>query len=211
MLILLPSAQIAAMPPLYDIFMKHFNTILASLTILLISCATLKEAEELSFQEKKMGSVDKDLSKILLAGIGSTATRIFLEKLSIQMIEKFKQVNLKIEYQYFGTDGKVASNKLKSLEKTDYDGLLIFSPTDTAYFSGVTTIDNQMGGTNFTRVRTSSEYHQHFDVWLYKSPDKPILIWKASLDVSTNLAKPGIYEIISDKIYKYFELNNFIP
>src|SRR5260221_12295882 len=107
--------------------------------IILCLCATLQNARDVSYKEVKQEPLNRYVKNILIIGIGSTASRIFLDNLSDKLIQLLKNKHIESSYQYLGKNNEEARKNYSLLEFKGNDALLVISSSDSSFFE----IDNK--------------------------------------------------------------------
>ena len=169
--------------------------------------------------ESKTDTIHQRFQSILILGAGSTVTRVFLDRLSEELIKKLNSEKINSEYYYLGKDIDTLSETFISITKKDYDAILIFNPDDTARFKSTSkerrnVITLPSTGVEYTLIgKTTSiktSYHQSFNLNLYSYEDKSKSLWEANLIVDFNMGRLSNYQKISNKIYWRLKANNYI-
>lgn len=160
--------------------------------------------DKFSFEERKIDSTTKQLDSILILGVGSTASRIFLDKLSATLIYDLKhKKNVTAQYSYLGKTNELIKEELKKDDTKKYSGILLFIPADTSYFT-TTTISGQY--VSLTRM----DYSQDFTIQLYLAEDVVKPAWTSYISVNCDLRKSYIQSKISKKILEILKENKHI-
>ena len=136
-----------------------------------------------------------NIDNILIVGAGSTASRLFLENLSTEMIKRFKKNKLSCSFNYVGKIPAASHLKVESFIEPGFETYFIFSPIDTSFvnkmkekyvaFMPIPGIGSAVG-TNY-----GNQYKQKFLLELYTNVEGLQLIWKAELilDFDVSLSK----------------------
>jgi hypothetical protein len=157
----------------------------------------------------------KVFKKICIVGAGSSASRAFLENLSKELIKHFEEKDIKAEYFYLGKKERGSVIDIKSLPIKDFDGLIIFNPSDTAISLAETrrsSVDvyGIYGGT-FSINSYHVNYKERFDVLFYEAINIQKPIWEAALGVNGDFSKNKIYLNAAKKMISSMENNFLIP
>jgi len=165
------------------------------------------------YRETMADTLGKQLNNILILGIGSTPSRIFLDNLSEKLINKFESANVKAEYRYLGKTVAEAREDSNLNQVKDFKAVLLFIPRDSSFFEVKITKNNF----SIPRLTNSNEfitrnfiYEGNFDIRLYTTEEEKKLIWTAFTDVTNQLTKTSIYSKISKKIISDFKKNGYI-
>jgi hypothetical protein len=192
--------------------MTNAFTVVLSIVFLVSSCVIPKK---FSFTETHNHSATKKLTKILIAGVGSSPDRIFLENLGKNLIQELKSKAIASEFQYLGSTNKIAKENFKTLKKESYEAVLIFTPETPPIFE-INTYDridylNTSPVILPSRIQYSeTTYEQDFFIKFYSFENNTQLIWDSKLSLDFNLTSPNIYKSIVSKIIKIFSSNHYI-
>lgn len=172
---------------------------------------------ELSFQETKGDSINRSVDNILILGIGSVHSRIFLDKLSDKIVAGFAKHNVTSRYLYLGKTVKEAKEEFRSMQIKNYHSILLFLPRDSAFFNIETiqqqysTYDPVMGRTGpVYNSRTAIMYEQSFDVHFFVVKEDTTFIWAALMDISGEIDNRKLYSKISKKLLNSFKKHKYI-
>ena len=191
--------------------MIRISTIFIGFVLLLPSCTTTK----FSLWDTQSNPISNKVTNILIVGIGSTTSRIFLESLGLTLTKKLKSTGIKSEYQYLGSDNEIAKENFNALKKNGFEAILIFTPENTSFFEVSTnrelnSLNTGQGSLPYYSNSTSITYAQNFFLRLYLLENKNKPIWDAKLTLDFNLTKSSVYKSISDKILERLKDNNYI-
>lgn len=180
------------------------------------SCVSTKKKEPPLFREIKVESLKSPLSSILIAGIGTAPSRIFLTQLTDKLIRNFNSSGVKSTYEYLGADIKAAKENIKRISTSGYSAILLFSPSDSALFeinNGYlnNTFDTPLPGSmNSPTVLSSMMFYQNFRTLLYLMENKRTSVWNGSISIGYDLRNEYLPATIGNIIYKCFKLNKYI-
>ncbi len=200
--------------------MKILFLLLSFLCLLSSPAYNQKNVE---FQASKANPHKKNIEKLLIAGVGTTPARIFLENLADELGDDLKHKNIQSEYQYIGPDLKTAGDELnRLLQDSKFTTILIINQSDTI------AVDRRGGSNGMVSIPTSSStpaipilyspllkkssklfFDQEFNFRLYES-NQPVSFWDASLSVYSDLSKRSVYATISKKIMASFQENKLL-
>ncbi|HET9744248.1 MAG TPA: hypothetical protein VFP97_00965 [Chitinophagaceae bacterium] len=177
--------------------------------------ASSQKNTSIIFQERMIDSIDKKIDSILLIGIGSTTTRIFLDDLSRSIIKGLNDDGIVADYQYLGKTTVDAQSTFDTINKKGYKGILFFLPTGDSFFDvqgDLTRINSNTRVGSITPVIGSSkiDYEQDFNIQLCIPNLKMKKVWTASLEVSGDLSKSKNANKVAAKLLSYFKKNNYI-
>src|SRR5687768_14252619 len=82
------------------------------------------------FKENQAYKIDQKIDSILLIGIGSTTTRIFLDDLSHSIIRYLNSDGIAARYCYLGNDLRKVQWGYDTINKEGYKAILFFVPTN---------------------------------------------------------------------------------
>ncbi len=189
--------------------MKYTMLILLSL----ISLNTY--SQRIVFTEKQADSLNVKLDSILILGIGTTPTRIFLDDLSNRLVKEFTNRKINVSYVFLGKDVAEAKREFASINKAGYKAILWFLPKGSAYFNTETYVTR--GGFNSATGRSTGptevsilRYKQAFDVHLCKTDKNNELFWNAEVDINDAPGKKNTINSLADKLMEVFKKNNYI-
>jgi hypothetical protein len=161
----------------------------------------------ITYNELSTAPAPKAIHKLLIMGFGTSATRIFLDKLSSDLIDRCKKKNITIQYGYYGKDTTAIHDLLGSEEVSRYDAVLMLVPSDSVSLNSSLnrtsqTITTQSFGTaNFSLAGASFGYSQNFRIQLQNSASPGATSLSASFFVDCNLSNSNAPSKISKKIY----------
>lgn len=167
------------------------------------------------FEEIKVDSVQYNLDTILIVGMGSSATRLFLDELSRLLMQELSSLKVKSTYDYLGKNTQEGKKMLDSIEKSPAKAILAFFPKDQGSLHTNTYRDwNQftVNGTSFVSRSVNSylKYEQDFIVYLYLTEQGNRIIWTASLLIETDPGRLGAVKKIRNRIISSFKRNKYI-
>lgn len=188
--------------------MKYTMLILMSL----ISVNTY--AQDVEFTEKQADSINVKLDSILILGIGSTPTRIFLDDLSNKLVKEFSNRRINVTYFFLGKDVDEAKREFTKINKTGYKAFLWLLPRGSVFFDTETYITqgfNPTSGANtgYTK-RSELRYQQSFDFQLYKTDKGNERFWNANVDIDCVPGKKRTINDLADKLLTAFTKNNYL-
>jgi hypothetical protein len=197
--------------------MKHK---LLLLTLLAILSTTSYAQKSIEFTTIKENTAKKKIEKLLIAGVGTTPARIFLENLAEELGKDLKSKNIQSEYQYLGSDLNVANEELgRLLKDSKYKTVLIINEADTAF------VDRRGGSSGYVSLPTGSftpsipilyspllkkrsklYFEQEYIFRLFES-NQSVSFWDGLLNVYSDISKKAVYSNVSNKIIKSFSQN----
>lgn len=168
-----------------------------------------------SITQSQVDSLSYNIKSILLIGMGSTTTKIFLDDLSNSIIKEFAKNNVIANYYFLGKTPDEAKSSLNTIDTKRYNAILFFFPKGSSFFEaqgGVSqvTIYTRLGA--FTPIIASSgiKYEQDFDFQLCITDQNMKRIWSASVEVSCDLSKPKTAKKVGDKVLSFFKLHKYL-
>ena len=185
--------------------------------LFLLSCLNVFSQRNsfIVFNEKQVDSIDKKIDSILLVGVGSTTTRIFLEDLSESILKGLKDENIVADYRYLGKSTAEAQSGLDTINKKGYKAILFFLPRGEASFDVQGDMNRISSNTSIGPITTTTptsriEYQQDFSFQLFIPEANMERIWTASVGVSGDLSKSKNAKKIADKLLYSFKNNKYI-
>ena len=179
--------------------------LILTVSVFAISCSiTNNFVNEFSIKDIKKNNIQKSYGKIIIGGIGSSTTRLFLEKLSVSLNKAFKEHNIQTEFIYLGNDSITISNNLSTKIPTDYfDAILFIFPGSNSEFSES---QNEIFGVQPRSIKL--EQSIHFKIFEKKQVNSSI--WEATMDININFTKSHIYKIIARDIINSLKTNKLV-
>ena len=156
------------------------------------------------------------MDSLLILGVGAIGSRIFLDKLSDNLVKSFKEKNIVAQYQYLGKNIAEAKGVFKNILTDKQTAILFLLPSDTSFYGSETstTIINipntPYGNLDLASSSTSFPFLQKFYFKLYSNEEKMKLVWTASVEVNCNLSSSKVPQKISKKIIANFIYNRYI-
>ncbi len=173
-------------------------------------------SQKFTFVETKTNQTIKNYKKVLLAGIGSVETRLFLETLSEKLIKEFESRKVESNFFYLGDDPKEANEQVKTLLNNQYDAIIIFAPLDSAFFSvlnyksGTQSYTPGIGTIITSRTSRKIIYAQDLYVNLIEIVPQKSLIWSVNLSLDFDPTKRRIYSQITKSFTKSLRNNKIL-
>ncbi len=164
--------------------------------------------------EKRVNKNAVKITNLLIVGVGSTASRVFLENLSVKIIKLFVHSNIPCDFTYAGKISRGEQVNLKDIITFQYNSYLVLNPVDTSYMD--TNKQVAMYGTPLpggyagTGSIMGNQYKEDFDVELYSSSHIVNRVWQAELKVDFDIANADRYKKIAKEIFKGLVKNGFI-
>jgi len=164
------------------------------------------------YRETMADTLGKELNNILILGIGSTPSRIFLDNLSEKLIKGLKSESVESEYRYLGKTAAEAKEDSSLYQVKNFKAVLLFIPKDSSFFEVKITRNKFVSSSNDynSSMTRNFIYEGNFDIRLYTTEEEKKLIWTAFTDVTNQLTKTSIYSKISKKIISDFKKNGYI-
>jgi hypothetical protein len=155
------------------------------------------------FTEEEADSISIKLDSILIVGMGTSLTRIFLEDVGNEMIKKFHSVNISASYFYLGNNVEEANKEFDLIDKKGYKAILFFLPTDTAFFdSELITM-----GSNTNEVLV---YQQTFEFKLCQIKPGMKKFWNAFISIDCDPSRKRGAKNLSNKLATRFYKKGYI-
>ena len=183
---------------------KLFLTII-SLCIIYSGCVIPTYSGRLTLNEKEVKKSDVRITDLLLVGAGSTASRLFLENLSAEMIKLFARYHVQCDFTYAGKIPRGSRINFNNLITSRYDAYLVLSPIDTSYmntFKSEAVIASPIPGSYGALGSViGNQYKENYYIELYSNNNLLNRIWEAELKVDFDVANPGRYQKIAKEIF----------
>jgi hypothetical protein len=168
-----------------------------------------------TFEEISADNSNRRFDSILIIGAGSTATRIFLDDLVTQLVEKLDSKNVVTTYMYLGKKNEMLNEFLDTFKNAGYKVIMVFQPKEQAFL-----YTKKRRSINFVQLGDRSivssarqdklNYEGEFIIVLYENNQKKRDFWKASLKVRNDPSKSRSAKKISNWILSSFTKNNYL-
>ena len=200
------------------IIMKHTYLFILLFTVLSVKGQNHRlYYTDVDFRETQADTLYGKIEKILIAGMGSSLERIFLNDLSNKLIKDFSSKRITATYLYLGKTTEEAKKNYDVTNMSNYDAILFFHPTDTNRFDVRHIKSNVFIPLPLAPIavmrpsRNRDTYEQSFDILLYKKGDTDELkIWSASVDIDCEPGKKNGANKLAKKILQRFTVNQYI-
>jgi hypothetical protein len=192
---------------------QHFYMKLLFLNFLLF--ISFHSFSQLSFEERKADSTRNKFDSILVIGVGSSVTRLFLENVSEYISQGCTQKKITARYIYTGSNLENSRSCYDTIDKTGFKAILFLLPNSVANFESQTfssrNTTNTTAGTLVTTTTTTSlTYSQDFSFQLCMPLDNMKKIWIASVYVLMDPKKKRIAKKLAKKVLNSFKDHNYI-
>lgn len=163
----------------------------------------------MTIQQKQAESIHVDINSILLIGVGSSITRIFLDELSEYLTKSLKDSGIVAKYYYLGKDRMNVQSEIDTINKQGFKAILFLLPTGASSYdvqAGLNrmTLHPNLGGFNVRTARSKISYQQDFDFQLYLPGLNMKKIWAASVSVSGDPSKFRTVDKVGTKLLLCF-------
>lgn len=170
---------------------------------------------EIGFKERLADSVDTKFDSILIVGVGSSTTRLFLDDLSDCMIKDLAPKPVNAKFFYLGKTVAEAKRSFDTLNKKGYKAILFFMPKGESIFDvhgemTTTSTNSRVGPISLTTASAGIYYYQYFDVHLYINEAAMKKVWSAWLEVSGDISKVKQVKKAARKVLNKFEKNGYV-
>jgi hypothetical protein len=192
------------------------------LKLLLLYCLTFiyaypQRVEDITFKEITVDTLMDKPDNILILGIGSTHSRIFLDGISSRLTSSFSKSKVLSKFFYLGADLNSARVEFDTIDKEGFNAILLFLPKGASYYdleriSSTSTQRDPVTGATYTREirRTAVVYEQSFEVQLISIRSAKRIVWSGLLDVTGELTRKKFYIKSAREIIESLRLNAFI-
>ncbi|MGF2414454.1 MAG: hypothetical protein ACQUYJ_19120, partial [Ferruginibacter sp.] len=170
---------------------------------------------DIDFKEKQADTIDIKLDSILILGMGSSVTRIFLADMSNTMIKELNNQKIIVSYFYLGRNAEEANREFKLIDKTGYKAILFLLPTDTAlldtkYNTSTNRTESAYGPIASSTTTSRTSYQQTFNFQLCRVDKKNEKFWSASLDIDCDPGKKNAARKVVKKVFNRFRTHKYI-
>lgn len=186
--------------------MKKFLLILLTIiiTITLQYCIPTYRGKS-SFVESNKIITHNPISNVLIVGVGSMPSRVFLSNLSKELISSLAKNKIQSAYTYVGQIPRLSHLDINKLVTGNYDSYLILNPIDTSFVDlkkKVGFFVTPVGGRYYASGDIiGRQYKEQFYVELYSgNKDKTEKIWQGILKVDFDFVQPDRYRKIAKEI-----------
>ena len=191
------------------------------LLILLLAgvCATSQRKTKIIFKEKRFGGITQKIDSILVIGMGSSSTRIFLDDLSSTLIKDMGENSIVSRYYFLGKDIATLQTVYDTIDKRGYKAILFFLPVQSSnlkerrIYNEITSPPKVLAILGPVEVKMASSkiwYQQHFNFHLALPGVELKKIWTASVEVSCDLRKSKNARLTGHRLLFYFKKNRYI-
>jgi hypothetical protein len=146
--------------------------------------------------ETKKNTIQKKFKNVLIIGAGSTATRLFLDNLTRNLISALNKDKVEATYYYDGKLDRQTQIDFKTFVNIKYDGYIVFNLSDTSYVYkknktipvGIPVTQNgsvAQLNLNFSKLR----YAEDFLIEFFEYSNTKVSIWEAVLKLNFDFSK----------------------
>jgi hypothetical protein len=174
-----------------------------------------QQKKRMVFEEILADSLTTRLDSILIIGAGSTAARIFLDGVMVELIGRLKDKNIFANYVYVGRSSEILTEFLDTFQNTSYKKIMVFQPDgqNSLHTKKSKIVNQQLIGDydfRFTRIQTELNYEGIFMLALYENDKSKRNFWKASLKINGDLGKSRNAKKISNLVIASFAKHNYV-
>jgi hypothetical protein len=164
--------------------------------------------------EKRASKSGIKITNLLIVGVGSTASRVFLENLSAEIIKLFVRSQIQCDFTYAGKIPRGEQVNLNDIVVSQYNSYLILNPVDTSYMDTHKNIGTFItplpGGYTAAGSMMGNQYKEDYDVELYTNNNISNKVLQAELKLDFDVADAGRYKKIAKEIFNMLLKNGFI-
>ncbi len=174
---------------------------------------------KLEFNETQADTIPNHIDSVLILGMGSTTTRIFLDELSEKFMKAFQSAHIASAYYYLGNDSATAKKELaERVQSKNYKTILTLFPKGALLF--INTSGLRMGfvipTTSMIPLPSPStvisySYSQSFDFKLYANSEKLTHFWTANIFIQGDLSRNRPTAKLSHNVIDSFEEHYYLP
>lgn len=164
-----------------------------------------------SLAETKRNASVKPITNVLIVGVGSMPSRVFLSNLSKELSNCLAKNKIQSTYNYKGQIPRLSNLDINKVVTENYDSYLILTPVDTSFTNlskSVGVFATPVGGGYVASGNIiGRQYKEAFYVDLYSNNNNSTeKIWQGILRVDFDFVEPERYRKIAreivDKIVK---------
>lgn len=165
-----------------------------------------------SFEEKQANSLDIKMDSIMILGVGTSVTRLFLVDLSDKIKKELNKQDITVSYFYLGKTTEQAKKEFNQLSKEGYKTILFLLPDSSDNFQIENYTSMGSGASGYTIKITTSKmsYSQTFKFQLYKNGNKIDRIWWASVGIDCDLSTKYGSTQVAKRLLAQFRKNKYI-
>lgn len=164
-------------------------------------------------EESKKDTITQKLDSILLIGVGSSTTRIFLDDLSKTISKGFGKDSIACHYYFLGKTTAEAKPAFDTINKQGYKAILFLLPSGTSFYEVQGGLYSSSSTRNFPGITipfSSIDYKQDFSFALYLPLEHMKKVWEASAQVACDPSKNTIATKLGTKLLLLFKNNKYI-
>lgn len=170
---------------------------------------------DIAFKEKQSDTISFKLDSILILGMGSSVTRIFLNDLSNIMIKDLSSKKITVSYFYLGRNDEEIKKEYKQIGKAGYKAILFLIPTDTALlltqiYKNFRSSEINQRPINFNTTTSWTSYQQTFNFQFCRVDKNNEKFWSASLEIDCDPSKKYAAKKVAKKLFDRFKVHKYI-
>ena len=149
------------------------------------------------------------IRRVLLIGTGSSASGIFLDNLSAEMIRSLGSKDIRSAFKYIGKVPQSTTLKIDSLKEDIYDSYLVFNAANDLYLD-MTKAKFTAIGPGATVTGYGNQFKETYTVTLYNGGQKEQILWQGELAVDFDIVNSSRYKQISQLILNELAKNRIL-
>jgi hypothetical protein len=154
--------------------------------------------------------VDTRLSNVLLVGTGSVKSQIFLDNLSGEMMQRFKQQGVQADFTYLDKTPPSASFNFDKAKSDKYDCYLVFKSANESYLDMTKEKYSAISAGGSVIKGYGNQYVESYNVKLYSGKGNQEVLWQGELFVDFDIANERNYKQISKLFFDEFKKHRFL-
>jgi len=178
--------------------------------------ASAQRNREIIFNERQADSIDNKIDSLLLIGIGSTTTRIFLDDLSQYVIQGLNDDSIVARYYYLGRSMEEAQPEFDTISKKGYKAILFFLPKGGSNFdvqgqlNRISADTRGLGRITISSASSRIDYYQSFNFQLCTPTANMNAVWTALVEFSGDLSKSRNAKKVATKLLSSFKKHKYL-
>lgn len=177
-------------------------------------CVIPTYTEKYSLTETNSVKSEKKIKNLLVVGVGSTASRLFLENLSFEIKKIFAREDIRCDFTYAGKIPRRSHIDMSTIVTSQYDTYLVINPIDTSFInahkSKAMFVSPLPGGYSASGSVIGNQFKENYYVELYTN-DSLEKLWQAELKVDFDVAHSDKFKKIAGAIFERFLKNGLLP
>lgn len=158
-------------------------------------------AEGFSIQVMKNNTTPKSYKKIMIAGFGTSANRLFFENIYDALSAEFFKANITTEKKFNGDSAAAVVPGLDKLKGSqDNDAVLIVAPQPIGFVTEK----------NIANPVSTHQFERNFKFAIFDKPGMDTSIWELKLTMNIDFTQAKPCQILAEKILENMRQNKLV-